>query len=55
MSSFLSISFEKLARLRGTPASPVIIDVRTDEYFGADPRLIPSARRRSRPVKKAKS
>jgi hypothetical protein len=54
MSSFLSISPGKLARL-GTPASPVIIDVSTDEYFGADPRLIPSARRRSRPVKEAKS
>lgn len=47
MSSFLSISPEKLARLIGTPASPVIIDVRTDEDFAADPRLIPAATRRS--------
>lgn len=47
MSSFLSISPDKLARLIGTPASPVIIDVRTDEDFAADPHLIPGAIRRS--------
>lgn len=40
-----AISVEKLARLIGTPASPLIIDVRTDDDFSADPRLIPAARR----------
>lgn len=47
MSSFLSISAEKLARLTGTPASSAIIDVRTAEDFAADPRLIPGAIRHS--------
>ena len=39
MSSFNTISAEKLARLIGTPNAPVLIDVRTDEDFAADPRL----------------
>jgi rhodanese-related sulfurtransferase len=46
MSSFGSISPEKLARLIGTPHCPVLIDVRTDDDFAADPRLIPGAVRR---------
>ncbi len=46
MSSYTSISIEQLARLSGMPNSPIILDVRTDEDFGADPRLIPGARRR---------
>ncbi len=41
------ISPEKLMKLVGTPACPVIIDVRNDEDFNADPRLIPSSFRRS--------
>ncbi|NMD08386.1 MAG: sulfurtransferase [Phyllobacteriaceae bacterium] len=40
-----AISVEKLARLIGTPASPLIIDVRTDDDFAADPRHIPASRR----------
>ena len=47
MPSFLEISPEKLNRLIGTPGAPVIIDVRTDEDFALDPRLIPSSIRRS--------
>jgi rhodanese-related sulfurtransferase len=47
MSSFTSISPDKLARLIGTAKTPVLIDVRTDDDFAADPRLIPGAVRRS--------
>lgn len=47
MSSFISISVDQLARLVGTPNCPTLIDVRTDEDFAADPRLIPGAIRRS--------
>src|SRR5260221_5355802 len=47
MSSHTSISQDKLSRLIGTAKTPVLIDVRTDEDFAADPRLIPGAVRRS--------
>ena len=47
MSSYTSISTEKLSRLIGTGNAPTLIDVRIDEDFGADPRLIPGAMRRS--------
>ena len=47
MSSYTSVSPDKLARLIGTPNTPVLIDVRTDEDFAADARLIPGAIRRS--------
>lgn len=47
MSSTTTISVDKLSRLIGTPRSPRLIDVRTDEAFAADPRLIPGAMRRS--------
>jgi rhodanese-related sulfurtransferase len=47
MSSFSSISSEKLSRLLGTAKAPTVMDVRIDEDFAADPRLIPSAGRRS--------
>lgn len=47
MSSTTTISVDKLSRLIGTPRSPRLIDVRTDEAFAADPRLIPGAVRRS--------
>ncbi|WP_439618722.1 chromate resistance protein ChrB domain-containing protein [Shinella sp.] len=46
MPSFLEISPEKLSRLIGTPNAPVLVDVRTDEDFEADPRLLPGSRRR---------
>lgn len=42
-----TISVEKLLRLIGTPKCPVLVDVRTDDDFDADPRLIPSAVRRN--------
>ena len=46
MSSYQIISPEKLSRLLGTPHAPVLIDVRTDEDFAADPRLVPGSTRR---------
>ena len=46
MSSINTISAERLARLVGTPKCPALIDVRTDEDFASDPRLIPGAVRR---------
>jgi rhodanese-related sulfurtransferase len=47
MSSYTSISADKLVRLIGTANAPVLIDVRTDEDFAADQRTIPGAVRRS--------
>jgi rhodanese-related sulfurtransferase len=46
MSSFNSISAEKLWRLIGVPHGPALIDVRDKAAHAADPRLIPSAMRR---------
>jgi rhodanese-related sulfurtransferase len=42
-----SISAEKLSRLVGTAGAPALIDVRNDEDFTADPRLIPASQRRA--------
>jgi rhodanese-related sulfurtransferase len=47
MSSPTLISPDKLARLIGTANLPALIDVRTDEDFADDPRLIPGAIRRN--------
>ena len=47
MSAYTTISPDKLSRLIGTAHMPALIDVRTDEDFAADPRLIPGAIRRS--------
>ncbi|RVL90340.1 chromate resistance protein ChrB domain-containing protein [Sinorhizobium meliloti] len=47
MPSFLEITSDKLGRIVGTPNPPLIIDVRNDEDFAADPRLIPGAIRRN--------
>jgi rhodanese-related sulfurtransferase len=47
MSSYNAISSDKLSRLIGTAKAPTLIDVRIDEDFAADPRLIPGAMRRS--------
>ncbi|GLQ54061.1 sulfurtransferase/chromate resistance protein [Devosia nitrariae] len=44
--SSTTISVDKLLRLIGTPRSPRIIDVRTEDDFAADPRLIPAGVRR---------
>lgn len=38
-----AISPDKLARLIGTARAPVILDVRSEEDFAADPRLLPGA------------
>ena len=46
MPSINTIPVDKLARLIGTPACPVLIDVRTDDDFAEDPRLIPGSVRR---------
>jgi hypothetical protein len=46
MPSPTTISLQKFTRLVGTPKCPAIVDVRTDEDFAADPRLIPGAIRR---------
>jgi rhodanese-related sulfurtransferase len=45
MSSYTSISIEKLFRLIGTANAPALIDVRTDADFAEDPRTIPGALR----------
>ena len=42
-----SISTEKLVRLIGTANTPALIDVRTNEDFAIDARLIPGSRRRN--------
>lgn len=47
MSAHQMISAEKLARLIGLPHCPMLIDIRIDEDFAADPRLIPGSLRRS--------
>jgi len=47
MSSYTSIPSDKLFRLIGTANAPMLVDVRIDEDFAADPRLIPGATRRS--------
>ena len=47
MSSPTSLSADKLFRLIGRPDTPDLIDVRDDEDFAVDPRLIPGARRRA--------
>ncbi|MCW5773443.1 MAG: hypothetical protein KIT16_17510, partial [Rhodospirillaceae bacterium] len=46
MSTINTITPEKLLRLIGTAKAPAIVDVRTEEDFAADPRLIPGAVRR---------
>src|SRR3977135_3833156 len=47
MSSYTTISPDKLSRLIGTANTPALIDVRTGEDFAADQRLIPGAVRRN--------
>jgi len=47
VSSFNSISADKLWRLLGVPHGPALVDVRAKEDFAVDPRFIPSAVRRA--------
>ena len=46
MPSITSISVDKLVRLVGTPHCPVLVDVRTDDDYKSNPRLIPGSMRR---------
>ena len=46
MSAPDTITVSQLARLIGRPDAPVLLDVRTHEDFGADPRALPGASRR---------
>ena len=39
------ITVAQLSRLVGLPGAPVLVDVRADEEFHSDPRLIPAAQR----------
>jgi rhodanese-related sulfurtransferase len=43
MTSPTEITVTQLLPLIGTPGAPVLVDVRIDEDFNADPRLIPTA------------
>ena len=43
MASPVQITSTRLLRLIGTPAAPVLIDVRTAEDFAANPQLLPAA------------
>jgi hypothetical protein len=36
-----TITAPQLSRLVGLPDAPVLLDVRTDEDYAADPRLLP--------------
>ncbi|RCK27985.1 chromate resistance protein ChrB domain-containing protein [Thalassospira profundimaris] len=38
-----SISSDKLSKIIGTPRVPLLLDVRSEEDFNADPRLVPGA------------
>ncbi|WFE77298.1 sulfurtransferase/chromate resistance protein [Roseinatronobacter sp. S2] len=40
-----AISFEKLTRIIGTPRAPLLLDVRSEDDYAADPRLLPGATR----------
>src|SRR5215831_6244137 len=46
MPSTTLITTSQLSRLIGLPQAPAIIDVRTDEDYRADPRLLPGSLRR---------
>ena len=41
-----TITAPQLSRLIGLPDAPVLLDVRTDEDYAADPRLLPASVRR---------
>lgn len=46
MPSNTQITPSQLSRLIGTPSAPTLVDVRADDDFSADPRLIPGSSRR---------
>jgi len=43
MSAPNAISFDKLSRLIGTPRVPLLLDVRSEDDWAADPRLLPGS------------
>jgi len=43
MPSYLEISPDKLNRILATPNAPTVIDVRAEEDFALDPRLVPGS------------
>jgi len=45
MPSPTQITVAQLSRLIGLPGAPVLADVRTDQEYKSDPRLIPTAQR----------
>ena len=47
MPSTTEITAAQLARLIGLPNAPILIDVRTDEDYAADPRRVPGSIRRA--------
>ena len=47
MPSPTEITISQMARLIGLAHGPILVDVRTDEDFAADPRLLPGSLRRS--------
>ncbi|RUW70285.1 MULTISPECIES: chromate resistance protein ChrB domain-containing protein [unclassified Mesorhizobium] len=47
MPSTTEITVQQLSRLVGLPDAPVLIDVRIDEDYQADPRLLPASCRRN--------
>jgi rhodanese-related sulfurtransferase len=46
MPSTTDITVSQLARLVGLPDAPLIVDVRIDDDYNADPRLLPASQRR---------
>ena len=46
MPSPTEITVQQLSRLIGLPSGPVVVDVRDDDDYGADPRMIPGSHRR---------
>jgi rhodanese-related sulfurtransferase len=43
MSGNLSFTVEKMSKLVGSPNAPTLVDVRLDEDFALDPRLLPAS------------
>lgn len=50
MPSTTEITVSQLSRLIGLPQTPVIIDVRAEDEFAADPRRVPQGRSRPAPA-----
>lgn len=47
MTSPTEITVQQLSRLIGLPGAPALVDLRLEDDFALDPRLIPGSRRRS--------